>query len=48
MKTEKTYQHLETRKGSLYRQPFIKGSRIRVEIPGKNVKIRAKTGYVGE
>jgi uncharacterized protein (DUF433 family) len=33
MKTEKTLQHLETRKGSLYRQPFIKGSRIRVEIP---------------
>src|SRR5205823_6552039 len=33
MKTEKTYQHLETRKGSLYRQPFIKGTRIRAEIP---------------
>lgn len=27
------YQHLETRQGSLYRQPFIKGTRIRVEIP---------------
>src|SRR6267378_3239782 len=36
MKTKKTYQHLETRKGSLYRQPFIKGTRIRVEIPYGN------------
>jgi uncharacterized protein (DUF433 family) len=27
------YLHLEYRPGSLYRQPFIKGTRIRVEIP---------------
>src|SRR5262245_34364804 len=33
METEEQYQHLETRKGSLYRQPFIKGTRIRAEIP---------------
>src|SRR2546430_2627885 len=33
MKTDKTYQHLETRQGSLYRQPFIKSTRIRAEIP---------------
>lgn len=30
--SDKTYQHLEQRPGSLYRQPFIKGSRIRAEI----------------
>jgi uncharacterized protein (DUF433 family) len=27
------YRYLEPRAGSLYRQPFIKGTRIRVEIP---------------
>jgi uncharacterized protein (DUF433 family) len=27
-----SYPHLETRFGSLYRQPFIKGTRIRAEI----------------
>ncbi len=31
--SEKTYPHLERRPGSLYRQPYIKGTRIRVEIP---------------
>ena len=30
---DNNYKYLETRPGSLYRQPFIKGSRIRVEIP---------------
>lgn len=33
MNTTNEYQYLETRPGSLYRQPFIKGSRIRAEIP---------------
>ena len=33
MDVEKKYQYLEQRQGSLYRQPFIKGTRIRVEIP---------------
>jgi uncharacterized protein (DUF433 family) len=33
MNADKEYKHLEPRKGSLYRQPFIKGSRIRAEIP---------------
>ncbi len=33
MSLEKEFRFLETRPGSLYRQPFIKGSRIRVEIP---------------
>ncbi len=32
MNTEKEYKYLETRPGSLYRQPFIKGRRIRAEI----------------
>jgi uncharacterized protein (DUF433 family) len=32
MSNEKTYQYLETRPGSLYRQPFLKGTRIRAEI----------------
>lgn len=33
MSTLDNYQYLEHRPGSLYRQPFIKGTRIRVEIP---------------
>src|SRR5437762_683048 len=33
MSTEKQYQHLEARPCSLYRQPFLKGTRVRVEIP---------------
>jgi uncharacterized protein (DUF433 family) len=33
MQTKKTYTHLESQPGSLYRQPFIKGTRIRAEIP---------------
>lgn len=33
MNSENGYQHLEHRLGSLYHQPFIKGTRIRVEIP---------------
>src|SRR5947208_730010 len=32
MKPEKTYQHLERRPCSLYRQLFVKGRRIRAEI----------------
>jgi uncharacterized protein (DUF433 family) len=32
MSTEKKYQHLEARPCSLYRQLFIKGTRIRAEI----------------
>jgi uncharacterized protein (DUF433 family) len=33
MSAEKTYQYLETLPGKLYRQPYIKGLRMRVEIP---------------
>ena len=33
MSTEKTYQYLEHRPGSLYRQPYVKGIKIRAEIP---------------
>lgn len=32
MSAEREYQYLEFRTGSLYRQPLIKGRRIRVEI----------------
>jgi uncharacterized protein (DUF433 family) len=32
MSEEQSYPHLERRPGSLYRQPFIKGTRIRAEI----------------
>ena len=33
MSDKKTYHHLETRPGSLYRQPYIKGIKMRAEIP---------------
>jgi uncharacterized protein (DUF433 family) len=33
MSTDKQYQYLEPRPCSLYRQPFLKGTRVRVEIP---------------
>lgn len=33
MQTQKTYAFLESRPGSIYRQPFIRGTRLRVEIP---------------
>ena len=33
MSIEKTYPHLEPRPCSAYRQPYVKGTRIRVEIP---------------
>src|SRR2546430_14533675 len=32
MSIDKKYEHLEQRPGSLYRQPFLKGTRIRAEI----------------
>jgi uncharacterized protein (DUF433 family) len=32
MSEEQTYQYLERRPGSLYQQPYIKGTRIRAEI----------------
>lgn len=46
MSTEKEYKYLETRPGSLYRQPFIKGTRIRAEIPYGNTV--AKVDEEGE
>ncbi|MCI0640757.1 MAG: hypothetical protein L0Y70_16920 [Gemmataceae bacterium] len=33
MRTEKKFLFLETKPGSLYRQPFVRGTRIRAEIP---------------
>src|ERR1700688_647188 len=33
MNAEKTYHYLEARPCSAYQQPYIKGTRIRVEIP---------------
>ncbi len=33
MSTEKTYHYLEARPGSLYRQLYIKGIKMRAEIP---------------
>lgn len=50
MSTENDYQYLERRFGSLYRQPFIKGTRIRVEIPyGRSLAHEDEAGLeVGE
>jgi len=33
MQTEKKYAFLESRADSIFRQPFIRGTRLRVEIP---------------